>query len=233
VTLAVVIPVLDEETGLPVVLASLREQSEPADRVVVVDAGSRDGTVEVARGLGAEVLVARERGRGNQIAEGATHATEDVVLVAHADMRFPPEALVAIRQHLAEHPDCPGGCLGHRFDSRRWVFRAIEWFDRRRGRRGMSYGDQAQFFRREALARVGGFPAQPMMEDVELSRRLRDLGPVAYLGCPVLVSPRRFEQKGILRTLWQNRRLRAAYRRGGVAACRAIHERYYATSRGG
>jgi glycosyltransferase involved in cell wall biosynthesis len=198
--------------------------------VVVVDAGSRDRTVEVAREWGAEVLVAREFGRGNQIAEGVAHATEDVILVAHADMRFPAQALQRVREHLTVHPACVGGCLGHRFDSRRWVLRVIEWFDRRRAARGMSYGDQAQFFRREALARVGGFPAQPMMEDVELSLRLRDLGPVAYLDRPVLVSPRRFEQRGIVRTLWQNRRLRAAYRRGGVAACGAIHERYYSRS---
>ena len=157
-------------------------------------------------------------------------ATEEVILVAHADMRFQPEALAMVRRYLAKHPGCAGGCLGHRFDSRRWCFRVIEWFDRRRAARGHSYGDQAQFFRREALAAVGGFPAQPMMEDVELSRRLRDLGPVAYLNCPVLVSPRRFEQKGIIRVLWQNRRLRAAYPRGGLAACRAIHERYYANA---
>jgi rSAM/selenodomain-associated transferase 2 len=230
VTLAVVIPVLNEEAGLPVVLASLREQTAPADRVVVVDAGSRDRTLEVARECGAEVLTARERGRGNQIAEGVAAATEEVILVAHADMRFPPEALAMVRRYLAEHPECAGGCLGHRFDSRRWYFRVIEWFDRRRAARGQSYGDQAQFFRREALVAVGGFPAQPMMEDVELSRRLRELGPVVYVNCPVLVSPRRFEQKGIVRVLWQNWRLRAAYRRGGLAACRAIHERYYANS---
>ena len=226
-TLAVVIPVLNEEAGLPVVLGSLKEQTAPPDRVVVADAGSRDRTAEVARALGAEVLITRERGRGNQIAAAITAATEDVILVAHADMRFPPHALASVRAYLAKHPDFPGGSLGHRFDSRRRIYRVIEWFDRRRAARGHPYGDQAQFFRHAVVARAGGFPAQPIMEDVELSSRLRGLGPVAYLDCPVRVSPRRFEEKGIIRTLWQNWRFRAAYSRGGLAACRAIHERYY------
>ncbi|HSQ56590.1 MAG TPA: glycosyltransferase family 2 protein, partial [Gemmata sp.] len=196
-------------------------------RVIVVDGGSTDRTVEVAKRFGADVLTTRQRGRGNQIAAGVANAHEEVILVAHADMHFPAEALARVRQHLKANPACPGGCLGHRFDSRRWIFRIIEWFDRRRAVRGMSYGDQAQFFRREVLARAGGFPAQMLMEDVELSRRLIGLGKPAYLDCPVLVSPRRFEKEGIIRTLWLNRRLRAAYRRGGVESCRSIYERYY------
>ena len=227
-TLAVVIPTREEEAALPALLASLRDQTAPAERVVVVDAGSGDHTTEVARAFGADVIAAGVPGRGNQVAAGVAAVTEAVVLVAHADMAVPPEALGRVRRHLAGHRECPGGCLGHLFDSRRFALRVVEWFDRRRARAGHSYGDQAQFFRREALATAGGFPAQPIMEDIELARRLRGLGPVAYLECPVTVSARRFERVGVVRTVWRNWRLRAAYRRGGPAACRAILERYYA-----
>lgn len=226
-TLAVVIPVLDEEAVLPAALSSLRSQSHTADRLIVVDGGSRDRTCEIARGFGAAVLVAEAAGRGNQTATGVAAATEDVVVVGHADMLFPRDGLEGVRRYMLDHPECPGGSLGHRFASGRWEFRVLEWFDARRARRGYAYGDQAQFFRRELLTGVGGFPAQPILEDVELAARLRSLGEPAYLDCPVTVSPRRFERLGMIRTLWQNWRFRRAYRRGGVAATRVIFDRYY------
>jgi glycosyltransferase involved in cell wall biosynthesis len=226
-SLAVVLPALNEEAHLASTLRSLLSQANPAERVLVVDGGSADRTEKLARSLGADVLSAPGRGRGGQIAEGVLRVCEDVVLVAHADMLFPPGALEAVRRHLADRPACPGGCLGHRFDSGRWVFRVVEWFDRRRAQRGDSYGDQAQFFRREALARIGGFPDQPIMEDVELSRRLRLLGQRAYLDFPVTVSPRRFERRGLFHVLRANAACRRAYRRGGLSACEAIYRAYY------
>lgn len=222
-TVAVVMPVLNEAAALPATLESLLSQSGAAERIIVVDGGSRDGAAEVASKLGAEVRVAEAAGRGNQIALGVSETTDDLVVVAHADMIFPHDALATIRRYMREHPDCPGGSLGHLFESRALPYRLIEWFDRRRARRDCSYGDQAQFFRRGLLE----FPAQPIMEDVELAARLRGLGKSAYLDCPVTVSTRRFEQLGLLRTLWRNWRYRRAYRRGGIAATRAIHEQYY------
>jgi rSAM/selenodomain-associated transferase 2 len=225
--LAVVIPTLNEASHLAATLESLSAQTEPAERLVVADGGSADRTVELARRFGANVLIAPGRGRGGQLASAVAQLDENLVLVAHADMIFPPDALATIRNHLADNLDTPGGCLGHRFDSPRRVFRVMEWFDRRRARRGESYGDQAQFFRRDRLGEAGGFPDLPMMEDVELARRLRRIGQPAYLDVPVTVSPRRFERRGLVRVLFANWRFRQAYRRGGPAACRAIHDLYY------
>jgi glycosyltransferase involved in cell wall biosynthesis len=225
--LAVVIPTLNEERPLYAALESLRVQTSPPDRLVVADGGSRDGTVGVAERYGADVLVVPGRGRGGQVAAAVARLDEDVVLVAHADMRFPAGALAAVRQALAGDPACPGGCLGHRFDRRGLAYRLVERWDRRRGRRGESYGDQAQFFRRDLLASAGGFPDQVIMEDVELARRLRRLGRPLYLELPVTVSARRFERLGWWRVVWTNWACRRAYRRGGVSACQAIYDRYY------
>ena len=230
-TLAVVVPALNEAGTLPGLLASLAAQTAPADRVVVADGGSADDTVALAWDLGAEVVSAPGRGRGGQVAAALGGLTADAVLVAHADMTLPPGALAAIRRWLAGHPACPGGCLGHRFDRRTLALRVVEWFDRRRARRGASYGDQGQFFRPASLAAAGGFPDQPILEDVELSRRLRAVGPPAYLGVPVTVSARRFERDGWARTVWANWRLRRAYDRDGPAACRAIYQAYYRAGR--
>jgi glycosyltransferase involved in cell wall biosynthesis len=225
--LAVVIPTLNEADRLAATLGSLRSQTEPADRIVVADGGSTDATVQVAQAAGAELVLAPGRGRGGQVATAVGLLTEDVVLVGHGDMLFPAESLAAVRQILAKQPDCPGGCLGHRFESPKRIYRVIEWLDRRRARRGESYGDQAQFFRRDPLAGVGGFPDQSIMEDVELSRRLRQLGRPVYLNLPVTVSPRRFERHGWWRVMWANWSFRRIYRRKGLAACSEIYARYY------
>jgi hypothetical protein len=103
----------------------------------------------------------------------------------------------------------------------------IEWWDHRRAKRGESYGDQAQFFCRAALQSVGGFPDQPIMEDVELSRRLRLLGTPLYLDVPVTVSARRFSGSAWWKILWTNWHLRRRYRRYGVAVCGELYQRYY------
>src|SRR5262245_1612909 len=166
-TIAVVVPALNEAATLPATLRSLRDQTQPAERVIVVDGGSVDGTPDAASGLGADLRIVAGRGRGGQIAAGVADCDADIVLVAHADMLFPATALEAVDRYLRTHPSCPGGCLGHRFDKQEGTFlRVIEWWDRRRALRGHSYGDQAQFFRRAALASEGGFPDLPFMEDV-------------------------------------------------------------------
>lgn len=226
-TLAVILPVRNEALHLDRTLASLAAQSVPAERLIVVDGGSDDDTVVRARRSGAEILLHKVGGRGGQIAAGMAEVTEDVVLIGHGDMVFPPAALACVREYLTAHPACPGGCLGHRFDSPRWRYRLMEWWDRRRGQRGESYGDQGQFFCRTALELCGGFPDQPIMEDVELVQRLRHHGPLVYLEVPVIVSPRRFESRGWIRVAWENWRFRDAYRRHGLDACRMIFERYY------
>jgi rSAM/selenodomain-associated transferase 2 len=211
-SLSVVLPVLNEERTLPATLESVLCQRPEWIELIVVDGGSTDRTIEIAQELGANCLSAPRAGRGSQIALGMEGIAGDIVLVAHGDMRLSCGACARIRRHMAEHPECPGGSLGHRFDSNRAIYRLIEWFDARRARRGMSYGDQAQFFRSRWISHSGGFPQSPIMEDVELSQRLLRLGRPAYLDDPVIVSPRRFESQGILRTAWWNWRLRCEHR---------------------
>jgi rSAM/selenodomain-associated transferase 2 len=232
--LAIVIPTLDEEALLAATLDSLAAQRNEAAQVVVADGGSTDRTAWLAQSWGAGVVVVPRRGRGCQIATALRQIEEEVVLILHADMILPAGALALLRERLAKDRACPGGCFGHRFDSPRLIYRLIEQCDRLRARRGMSYGDQAQFFRRDLLESRGGFPDQPIMEDVELSRRLALLGRPAYLDLPVVVSPRRFERLGWRRTVLGNLGLRLAYRYFGPRACEAIYQRYYGDSgRGG
>lgn len=225
--IAILIPTFNEDTSLGTTLISLLSEITPQTRLIVVDGGSTDHTCRVAEQHGAYLLQAARKGRGCQIAEALAHVHEDIVLIVHADMGLPEGAFARIRRCFVEHPDCPGGCLGHRFAGTRWVYRLVEGWDRWRARRGISYGDQAQFFRRELIERHGGFPDQPIMEDLELSRRMLTLGEPAYLDCPVVVSPRRFERLGWWRTATTNLLLRLAYRVGGPRVCEKLHRHYY------
>jgi rSAM/selenodomain-associated transferase 2/rSAM/selenodomain-associated transferase 1 len=225
--MAVVIPTLNEEKTLPAALQSVLLQGDGDVQIVVADGGSTDATREIADRFGATVILSARRGRGCQIAAAMGAVTGDVVLVLHADARLPPGALDRIRDHLAAQPGCPGGCLGHRFDSRRAAYRVLEAMDALRARWGVSYGDQGQFFRCSALERQGGFPDQPIMEDVELSRRLWALGRPAYLDCQIFASPRRLELLGLWRSMATNFLLRTVYRIGGVAMSERIYRWYY------
>ena len=225
--IVVIIPTLNEEAALGKTLDSICPEISDGDRVIVADGGSVDHTLDLARRYGATIIPVSSRGRGTQIATALRHVDDDIVLIVHADMIVPAGALSAIRRGLVKRPDCPGGCLGHRFDSASRLLRLTEWWDERRARRGMSYGDQAQFFRRKLLESLGGFPDQPIMEDVELSCRLRRLGTPVYLDCPALVSARRFIRIGWCRTILGNSCARLVYRLGGLRAAKAIYSYYY------
>ena len=225
--IAVIIPTLNEQIRLPAALAAVARLADPGVRVIVADGGSSDETVVVVEHFGTSVLRDLPRGRGSQVAAALQFASEDVVLVLHADATLPVQAIEAIRVHLRNHPRCAGGCLGHRFESSRPIYRWIERWDEQRARRGRSFGDQAQFFRRFMLNRIGGYPGQALMEDVELARRIRRLGPAAYLNLPVLDSPRRFEASGVCRTLLTNAACRMTYRFAGRRACPTMYRWYY------
>ncbi len=227
ITIAVVVPTLNESTTLARTLDSLLPQLAGGDEIVISDGGSSDGTLALAQSYRATVVQVDNPGRGSQIAAALSNLPQCVVLVVHADMVVASSALAEIRRALQEKPGHLGGCLGHRFDSRSRLLRLTEWWDERCARRGISYGDQGQFFRREWLQAYGGFPQQPIMEDLELSRQLRKHGQPLYLDCPVLASPRRFERLGWCRTIAVNFLLRVIYRACGLRTCESVYRFYY------
>lgn len=194
-TIAAIVPVLNEAALIRPCVDSLFQQARIKE-VIVADGGSTDDTLAVAKASGARVVSSPARGRGYQISEGIRHTAADVILVIHADCRLAAGAAEGLLAALNADPFIAGGAFNMRFTESTARLRFVAWLNHLRMRlTGISFGDQGQFVRREALNRCGGFPAQMLMEDVELSLRLKQAGKTAFLPLPIHVSPRRWHSQ--------------------------------------
>ena len=191
-TISAVIPTLNEGGHIRECIESVLKQPRISE-VIVSDSGSTDNTGVFASKSGAQVIQSRHRGRGFQIFDGISHTSGDAILTIHADCRLTKGASNRLLTTLNTNPTLAGGAFGMSFSSRMYRLASIALLNNLRARfTGISFGDQGQFFRREALAQIGGFPRQMLMEDVELSLRLRSVGGIAFLPRGILVSARRW-----------------------------------------
>jgi rSAM/selenodomain-associated transferase 2 len=196
---SVVIPALNESEHILKALESVNEQGEPLE-IIVVDGGSTDDTLAKAKRFGAAAISTR-KGRGYQISEGLKICKGDMVLILHADCCLRSGILKIIRERMDKNPFCVGGALGMAYRSISVKNHVLSWFNNVRAKRfGIAFGDQGQFFRKAVLEQMGGFPEQMLMEDVELSMRLKRKGSVCFVPNGIQVSERRWKRVG----LWRN-----------------------------
>ncbi len=222
--LSIIIPALNEAAGIEAALARLQAWRGPECEVIVADGGSSDATAALAQPL-ADRVVTTARGRALQMNAGAQVATGAVLLFLHADTFLPEAAPTAILAALGlENPLAPTVSSHHAISKRCWgrfdaaitgtspMLGVIAWCMNRRSRlTGIATGDQALFMTRAAFDAAGGFPDQPLMEDIDMSRRLKRQSAPACLAAKVTTSGRRWEQRGVWRTIWLMWRLRLAY----------------------
>jgi len=208
--LSIIVPMLNEAPGLPDLIGHLLRMGRDGVEVVLVDGGSDDGSVAIATRAGFEVLRA-ERGRARQMNAGAAATSGDVLLFLHADTRLPDGAIQLIDTALADGRHV-WGRFDVGFDVRTWTMDATAYLmNLRSSLSGIATGDQALFMTRTAFDAVGGFPDQPLMEDVEITSRLRRQSRPACIRRPVLTSARRWQSRGPWRTILLMWRLRLAY----------------------
>jgi rSAM/selenodomain-associated transferase 2 len=216
--LSIVVPVLDEAAGIVPVLQALAPLRARGAELIVVDGGSRDATPTLAAPLCDHLLQPGPAGRGRarQMNAGAAVARGAVLLFLHADTRLPEGADGLIAAALAQ------GAHWGRFDVHiegrsAWLPVVAALMNLRSRWTGIATGDQALFVRRALFEQLGGYPDQPLMEDVELSVRLRRTGRPACLRARVATSGRRWDRHGALRTIWLMWTLRWRYWRGTPA----------------
>jgi rSAM/selenodomain-associated transferase 2 len=189
-----VIPTLNAANTLPATLAALGDVAE----IIVVDGGSTDASVAFAATCGARVITA-PRGRGSQIAAGVATACHPWLLLLHADTRLSPGWQQAVHRSAAQ-----AGYFRFALDSddprARRLERLVAWRCRTFG---LPYGDQGLLIHRDLLQAVGGIKPMPLMEDVDLIRRIgkRRLVP---LHADAVTSARRWEQAGYIRRSARN-----------------------------
>lgn len=210
--LSIVMPVLDEAAVLPGALAALAGVRTRGHELIVVDGGSRDGSAALAAAA-ADQVIAAPRGRARQMNAGAACAKGQVLLFLHADTQLPTGAAAAVLEAVAG--GAPWGRFDVSIDGRSPWLRAVAWFMNQRSRlSGIATGDQAMFVQRELFQRLHGFADQPLMEDIELSCRLRAVARPACVRARVLTSGRRWDSHGVWRTMLLMWRLRWRYWRG-------------------
>ncbi|MCT0224917.1 TIGR04283 family arsenosugar biosynthesis glycosyltransferase [Synechococcus sp. CS-1328] len=214
--LSVIIPLLNEARAVRQFGAAWQTMAASGAEVLLVDGGSEDGTLVLIQQLGLQV-VAAERGRGRQLQAGAERSRGEILLFLHADTQLPADGLELVRRSL-HSPHC-WGRFDVRIDGQQRMLAVVAWAMNLRSRlSGIATGDQAMFMTREAYRQSGGFTPQPLMEDVDLSARLKALAPPVCLKAQVTTSGRRWERNGVVRTILLMWSLRLAYRLGVPAS---------------
>lgn len=194
--LSIIVPTLNEVDQLEATVGQLTKH--PDCEVIVADGGSHDGTVELAKQLGCRV-VQTNRGRGRQMNAGAALARGEILLFLHADTRVPSTFADDIQATLNE--GVIAGAFRLHIEQPRWGLRWVEWGANLRSQmRQLPYGDQGLFLRASDFFRIGGFQNWPLMEDYEISQRLRRLGHIALSASAATTSARRWQSLGAVRT---------------------------------
>lgn len=196
--LSIIIPTLNEAPSIVQTLMRVRQEGDC--ELIVVDGGSGDSTVELARAHADRVITA-PRGRARQMNAGAREASGEVLLFLHADTKLPPQ-FSQLLTHVFSDRYVVGGRFDVRLDAAGWPFRMIETLMNCRSRwTRISTGDQAIFVRSQVFHEIGGYPDLALMEDLEFSRKLKRVGKIACLHERVVTSARRWQQDGVFRTI--------------------------------
>ena len=207
-TVAAVVPVYNEAKILPGMIARLSELG--FNELVVVDGGSSDESELILMDSGLK-WIASEQGRARQMNVGASECVSDILIFIHADTIFHPDCLRSLKRVVGS-PEVVGGRFDLRLSGGSLFYRLIEGFINLRSRISkISTGDQCLFVRRALFEKMGGFAELPLMEDIEFSKRLKRQGRVVCLKERVVTSSRRWEKKGVVKTILLMWKLRFFY----------------------
>ncbi len=209
--LSIIIPSYNEAENIEASLKPLQSYRQLGHQVIVADGGSTDETQNLATPLADQVFLA-PKGRARQMNAGAEKAVGDALLFLHADTQLPEITLKLIEAALGKSS---WGRFDIRLSGQQTMLRLVEFMINLRSRlSGIATGDQAIFVSRALFEKVGGYQNIPLMEDIALSKTLKQHDKPACLHTPLITSSRRWEEYGIFKTIFLMWRLRFAYWRG-------------------
>ncbi|WP_257019963.1 TIGR04283 family arsenosugar biosynthesis glycosyltransferase [Psychrobacter sp. BI730] len=231
--LSIIIPILNEADNLPELMAQIVSLAPAPQQVILVDGGSVDGSVTVAKEMLKSIETAQSIidwhvidstiGRAQQMNAGAMLATGDVLLFLHADTELPADAIDNVQQAVAQYD---WGRFNVRLDSHEPLLNIVGLMINQRSRlMDIATGDQAIFIKKSLFEQIGGYPDQPLMEDIELCKRLKKISRPACLKSKVTTSARRWQQHGTWRTIFLMWHLRFDYWRG--VSPKVLKQRYH------
>lgn len=194
--ITVVIPAYNEEKALPRTLEALFVQPGEFE-AILVDGGSTDRTVDIARSFADIKVITAPRGRASQMNAGAKQAQGEWLLFLHADTELPAGAIQRLNDMESDRAIQAGGFM-HKFSGDDWRLKLISFLDNFRCTRSrIIYGDQAMFVRRELFQKLGGFPDQPILEDVAFCEKLLTETNPLILNPPAVTDARKFLKMGV------------------------------------
>jgi rSAM/selenodomain-associated transferase 2 len=196
--LSIIIPTLNEGRSIEATLEAVVRLPVRFE-LMVVDGGSEDETIEIAKRYGAHVIKSK-RGRGHQMHGGACAARGEAFWFLHADTVIPPDGAAQIMDALRHDAEIVGGNFTVRFDGESQAARFLTWLYPQLRKLGLCYGDSAIFVRAAIYREIGGFKPFPLFEDLDLVRRLRARGRMVHLRAAVVTSSRRFEGRSFMFT---------------------------------
>ena len=233
-TVSIIVPILNEANNLPHLFTHIAGLNPSPQQIILVDGGSNDDSFEWAQKFIADLnnsnqsainwqVVKSQAGRARQMNKGASLATSDILLFLHADTKLPTQVITDVNTAIQVKE---WGRFDVRLDSPDWTLKLVSKMINLRSRlSSIVTGDQAIFIKRRIFEEINGYPNQALMEDVEISKRLKSIGKPACLKSKVITSARRWEQHGTWRTIVLMWQLRFDYWRGVSAD--NIKARYY------
>ena len=212
--LSIIIPILNEANRIPQLTEELKKLKQCSCEIIFIDGGSKDNSVEIAEHAGFKVEIT-SCGRAHQMNTGAMFSTGSVLLFLHADTHLPNTVDLLVKKIFSDNPSTCWGYFRVRISGYSKVLFIVGlMMNLRSYLTSIVTGDQVIFVKKKDFLKVGGFPEQLLMEDIELSKKLRALSRTGCINNHVITSGRRWELHGVWRTIFLMWRLRWDYWRG-------------------